>query len=92
MNSTTDTTSANPADDPLRQLWQALLDALVADISKPNRKAATMEVARSFLRDNGVDVNRLSVAEGLQALADKALDLPFATPEDDLAEPFAFQG
>lgn len=41
----------------LRRLFDALLDTLLAEVSRPGAKPALLAVARSFLKDNGVVLN-----------------------------------
>lgn len=75
MNTTPDNPEAT--QDQLRSLWQALLDHLLRVIQGGTANAATIEVARGFLRDNAVTLSGLSVEAELEALKDSAVNLPF---------------
>ena len=64
-------------DDTLKELHTRLAERLLDRIKEPNVKASDLNVARQFLRDNGIDC---VPTEGspLKLLAD---ELPFRIPE-----------
>lgn len=70
-----------PEDRRIRLLWRlfdALLASLVRAVEKMDAKAALLEVARRFLRDNNIRANgRTGVREGLSTLRDRLNKLPF---------------
>jgi hypothetical protein len=67
-------------DATLRAIWFALLDRLGTAVANPTVNAATLNVARDFLRDNGINARTLSEARaGLERLAELSqsfADLP----------------
>ena len=62
--------------DKLRELFNALLDALLREVCKPGVKASVLEVARMFLRQNGITTNR---ATDLRASLASLKDMPFSS-------------
>ena len=64
-------------DDTLKELHTRLAERLLDRIKEPDVKASDLNVARQFLRDNGIDC---VPTEGspLHKLAD---ELPFRIPE-----------
>lgn len=62
--------------DKLRQLFTALLDTLLREVLRPDVKASVLEVARMFLRQNGITANsRTDLRAGLASLR----DMPFSS-------------
>ena len=56
-------------DDKLRELFTALLDSLLREVTAPGAKASMLEVARAFMKDNNVALNRsASLRTGLESL------------------------
>lgn len=53
-----DTPNTDTDQARLRRLFDALLDALLAEVSKPGATASILNVARAFLRDNSISANR----------------------------------
>ena len=75
-------TPLSAADAALWQLWQRLLDTLLQyfESTPPEqRRASMLDIARSFLRDNGVNAQGAGsgeVKQSLQQLRD--MKLPFS--------------
>lgn len=59
----------------LRRLFDALLDTLLVEVSKPGARPALLAVARAFLKDNAVGLNRpASLQAGLASLKGLSFD------------------
>lgn len=70
---------ALPADlGVMRQLFLTLAQTLLAILGDPDQcRASHLNVARQFLRDNGIDSSRLTgPKDGAEALAKMISDLP----------------
>lgn len=69
---------SEPTDaDLLRKLWRLNLKALIAELEGGESKAATLNVARQFLADQGVNRQTLDSLDGTRGSSLAALrDLP----------------
>lgn len=76
-------TTSPASREALWKLWHLLLDTIyryLQDTPPEKRRAAMLELARSFLRDNGIQIDGRSVQElAKDAAALKDLKMPFGS-------------